>query len=197
MRWKDRVHWNLHTLAEKAVQAGLLNVCSRGYGATQQVIHQGFSSLTPAQRIVYLAEAVPALDEMFQRQFAAGPRGKRVMPHDPRTPAAAAVAARLNQRFALARSRARSARRRAPALPRRCTFGQQFQRNGVVLQTEPDSEDRDSGGLRIGASGTQLGVHLGAQCPRRRRGPVSAKPAICDVAESGIARISQRSEGIG
>jgi hypothetical protein len=72
MRWKDRVDWNLHTLAEKAVQAGLLNVGSRGYGATQQVIHQGFSSLTPAQRIVYLAEAVPALDEMFQRQFAAG-----------------------------------------------------------------------------------------------------------------------------
>jgi hypothetical protein len=64
MSGKDRVDWDLHKLAEQAVEAGLLDAGSRGYDITQQVIHQGFDSLTPAQRQAYIREAVPALNEM-------------------------------------------------------------------------------------------------------------------------------------
>jgi hypothetical protein len=69
MSGKDRVDWNLHKLAEQAVEAGLLEAGSRGYDITQQVIHQGFDSLTPAQRQASIREAVPALNEMARRQF--------------------------------------------------------------------------------------------------------------------------------
>jgi hypothetical protein len=69
MSGKDRVDWNLHKLAEQAVEAGLLIAGSRGYDITQQVIQQGFDSLTPAQRQAYIREAVPALHEMVRRQF--------------------------------------------------------------------------------------------------------------------------------
>jgi hypothetical protein len=64
----ERFDWNLNRLAEQAVQAGLLNAGSRGHEITQEVILRGFESLSPVQRIVYLAEAVPALDEMMRRQ---------------------------------------------------------------------------------------------------------------------------------
>jgi hypothetical protein len=70
MSEKDRVDWNLHKLAEQAVEAGLLDAGSRGYDITQQVIHDGFDSLTPAQRRAYTREVVPALNEMVLRQFA-------------------------------------------------------------------------------------------------------------------------------
>jgi hypothetical protein len=69
MSGKGRVDWNLHKLAEQAVEAGLLNAGSRGYDITQQVIHQGFNSLTPAQRQAYIREAVPALNEMVRWQY--------------------------------------------------------------------------------------------------------------------------------
>jgi hypothetical protein len=36
---------------------------------TQQVIHDGYESLSPAQRQVFIAEALPALNEMMRRQF--------------------------------------------------------------------------------------------------------------------------------
>ena len=65
----DRTDWRLHELAEQAVEAGLLDAGSRGYDLTQQVIHQGFNSLTPAQREAYITEAVPALNEMMRRRF--------------------------------------------------------------------------------------------------------------------------------
>jgi hypothetical protein len=69
MSGKGRVDWNLHKLAEQAVEAGLLIAGSRGYDITQQVIHQGFNSLTPAQRQAYIREAVPALNEMVRWQY--------------------------------------------------------------------------------------------------------------------------------
>jgi hypothetical protein len=69
MSGKHHVDWNLHRLAERAVKAGLLDAGSRGYDITQQVIRQGLSSLTPAQRHAYSREAVPALKEMVRRQF--------------------------------------------------------------------------------------------------------------------------------
>jgi hypothetical protein len=69
MDGEDRIDWNLHKLAEQAVQAGLLNAGSRGYEITQQVIRGGLDSLSRTQRIVYLAEAVPALNETLRRQF--------------------------------------------------------------------------------------------------------------------------------
>jgi hypothetical protein len=69
MSGKDRVDWNLRKLAEQALEAGLLDAGSRGYDIIQQVIQQGFDSLTPAQRRAYIREAVPALNEMVRRQF--------------------------------------------------------------------------------------------------------------------------------
>jgi hypothetical protein len=64
----DRFDWNLNRLAEQAVQAGLLSAGTRGHEITQGVILRGFESLSPMQRILYIAEALPALDEMMRRQ---------------------------------------------------------------------------------------------------------------------------------
>ena len=69
MSGKHRVDWNLHRLTEQAVRAGLLDGGSRGYDITQQVIHQGLNSLTPAQHHAYIREAVPALKKMLRRKF--------------------------------------------------------------------------------------------------------------------------------
>jgi hypothetical protein len=69
MSGQDCTDWRLHELAQQAVDAGLLNAGSRGYGITQQVIRRGYESLSPAQRQVFIAEALPALNEMMRRQF--------------------------------------------------------------------------------------------------------------------------------
>jgi hypothetical protein len=63
----DRVDWRLHV--DQAVQEGLIEVESRGYRITQQVIRQGFASLSPEQRCVYITEVLPALNEMARRQY--------------------------------------------------------------------------------------------------------------------------------
>jgi hypothetical protein len=63
-----RFDWHLNSLTEQAVEAGLLSSGSRGHKITQQVVLRGLDSLSPAQRIVYLTEAVPALNEMLRRQ---------------------------------------------------------------------------------------------------------------------------------
>jgi hypothetical protein len=65
----DRFDWNLNRLIELAVEAGLVSAGSRGHEITQRVIWRGIDSLSPGQRMVYLAEAVPALNEMLQRQY--------------------------------------------------------------------------------------------------------------------------------
>jgi hypothetical protein len=64
----NRFDWHLNRLTEQAVQAGLLSAGSRGHEITKEVILRGFESLSPMQRLVYLAEAVPALDEIMRRQ---------------------------------------------------------------------------------------------------------------------------------
>jgi hypothetical protein len=69
MGGEDRTDWRLHELAEQAVEAGLLDLGSRGYAITLQVIRRGFESLSPEQRHVYITEAVPALNEMMRRRF--------------------------------------------------------------------------------------------------------------------------------
>jgi hypothetical protein len=66
---EDRIDWRIHKLSGLAVEAGLLNAGSRGHTITQQVIRHGYESLSPAQRQVFIAEALPALNEMMQRQF--------------------------------------------------------------------------------------------------------------------------------
>jgi hypothetical protein len=81
-----RFDWSLNRLTEQAVEAGLLGAGSRAHEITQQVILRGFDSLSPGQRLVYLTEAVPALDEMRQRQCPGARDGHRCPPH---TPAAA------------------------------------------------------------------------------------------------------------
>ena len=60
--------WRLLKLAEQAVEAGLLNAGSRGHKITLQVVGQGFASLSLNQREIYMAEALPALNEMMRRQ---------------------------------------------------------------------------------------------------------------------------------
>jgi hypothetical protein len=69
MNGMDRFDWNLNRLTELAVEAGLLSAGSRGHEITQRVIWRGVDSLSPGQRVVYLAEAVPVLNEMLRRQF--------------------------------------------------------------------------------------------------------------------------------
>jgi hypothetical protein len=51
------------------VEEGLLDAGSRGYEVTPCVIRAGFNSLSPAQREVYIKEAVPALNEVMRRRF--------------------------------------------------------------------------------------------------------------------------------
>jgi hypothetical protein len=55
--------------SEQAVDAGLIVSDSRAYDIIQQVIEEGFDSLTAAQRQAYIREAVPVLNEMARRQF--------------------------------------------------------------------------------------------------------------------------------
>jgi hypothetical protein len=69
MSGEDGTNWRLHELMEQAVEAGLLDAGSRGHEITQQVIHERYESLFPAQRQVFIAEALPALNEMMRRQF--------------------------------------------------------------------------------------------------------------------------------
>jgi hypothetical protein len=69
MAGEDRTDWQLHKLTVQAVEAGLLIAGSPGHETTLQVIRRGFDSLSPTQRLVFLAEAVPAINEMMQRQF--------------------------------------------------------------------------------------------------------------------------------
>jgi hypothetical protein len=68
MGGEDRIGRRLHELTGQAVAEGLLDAASRAYDITQQVIHQGFDSLTPPQRQAYITEAVPVMRRRFLRE---------------------------------------------------------------------------------------------------------------------------------
>ena len=61
----DLINW-----VERAVQEGLLQPNSTGYELAQRAIRQGLDSLSHQQRETYIAQVVPALNEMARRQFA-------------------------------------------------------------------------------------------------------------------------------
>jgi hypothetical protein len=63
----DCVEWRLYV--EQAVQEGVLEAESRGYAVAQEVIKQGFATLSPEQRRVYVREVLPALNEMARREY--------------------------------------------------------------------------------------------------------------------------------
>jgi hypothetical protein len=65
----DHIGWYLHEQVQQAVEAGLIEVSSRGYWISQRVIHRGFDSLCPKQRSIYNREILPALNEMAWRQY--------------------------------------------------------------------------------------------------------------------------------
>ena len=69
MDQSDRINFGLHEEVEQAVQKGLLQQGTRGYGIAQQVIHQGIASLSADQRSFYYREVVPALNAMARWQY--------------------------------------------------------------------------------------------------------------------------------
>jgi hypothetical protein len=69
MDHSDRSDFGLHEQVEEAVQKGLLQEGTRAHGIAQQVVHQGFTSLSADQRRFYYREVVPALNEMARWQY--------------------------------------------------------------------------------------------------------------------------------
>jgi hypothetical protein len=66
----DRIDFGLHEQVEQAVQKGLLQEGTRAHWVAQQVVHQGFASLSADQRRFYYREVMPALNEMARWQYA-------------------------------------------------------------------------------------------------------------------------------
>ena len=55
------IDFGLHDLIEDLVDEGIIEEKSLPYGVAQQVIHDGYWSLSPKQRALYDAVIVPAL----------------------------------------------------------------------------------------------------------------------------------------
>jgi hypothetical protein len=64
--------FDLHNAVQKLIAEGLLEENSEPHRVARIVIHDGYDSLTPAQRILYDAEVIPAL-----RKLAEEVEGKR------------------------------------------------------------------------------------------------------------------------
>ncbi|MDP9523369.1 hypothetical protein [Pseudomonas putida] len=50
MGWNDHVDWELNDAIQDLLDEGLLDQETAGYGVAQQVIHEGYDSLTPKQK---------------------------------------------------------------------------------------------------------------------------------------------------
>ena len=57
----------LYLMIEDLVDEGELEKDTPAYGISQQVIHQGYDSLTPRQKSVYDKIVVPALERLAER----------------------------------------------------------------------------------------------------------------------------------
>jgi hypothetical protein len=61
MGHNDHINFELHDDIEDLVAEGLLDADSAGYGVAQQVINQGYASLSEKQGAVWDINVVPAL----------------------------------------------------------------------------------------------------------------------------------------
>ena len=62
MGWNDHVDWDANDAIKDLVAEGVLEEKTPAYGVAQQVIHEGYNSLSPNQRWVFDAYVVPALE---------------------------------------------------------------------------------------------------------------------------------------
>lgn len=53
MGWNDHVDWELNDAIQDLLDEGMLEEGSAGYGVAQQVIHDGYDSLSPKQKHVF------------------------------------------------------------------------------------------------------------------------------------------------
>lgn len=65
----DDIDWDLLALIDDLVDSGDLEKGSKEYGIAQQVVHQGYESLSPKQRYVYDKHVAPLLTERAGEQY--------------------------------------------------------------------------------------------------------------------------------
>ncbi|MCE1083967.1 DUF3052 domain-containing protein [Pseudomonas asiatica] len=53
MGWNDNVDWELNDAIQDLLDEGLLKEDTAGYGVAQQVIHEGYDSLSSKQKHVF------------------------------------------------------------------------------------------------------------------------------------------------
>ena len=70
MGWNDHIDMDLSEAIESLVGDGYLDETehAKALGVAQQVIHQGFESLSPKQRTLYEAVIEPALKKQSEQQ---------------------------------------------------------------------------------------------------------------------------------
>lgn len=64
MGWSDQYDFELAEMVDEAVEEGLLDEHSAGYGVAQQVITQGRESLSARQAAVFDGQVVDALKKL-------------------------------------------------------------------------------------------------------------------------------------
>ena len=68
MGFNDHIDFELNDLIEDLVSELMLERGTPAFGIAQQVIHQGYDSLTPKQRAVYESVITPALRKMGEQR---------------------------------------------------------------------------------------------------------------------------------
>ncbi len=64
----DHIDFELHDLVEDLVSELILERGTPAFGVAQQVIHQGYDSLTSKQRFVYDSVVAPLLKRLGERR---------------------------------------------------------------------------------------------------------------------------------
>jgi hypothetical protein len=70
MGWNNHVDFELHELISDAVDESYIEVDTPAYGIAQQLIHQGYNSLTVRQKVVYDDRVFSALKRFQKMQDA-------------------------------------------------------------------------------------------------------------------------------
>jgi len=63
----DHIDIELHDAIEELVSEGQIEKETLGYRIAQQVIHQGYETLSPAQKHSYDSEILPALSRLAEQ----------------------------------------------------------------------------------------------------------------------------------
>lgn len=65
----DDIDWDLLAQIDDLIDSGDLEEGTKEYGIAQQVVHQGYESLSPKQRYVYDKLLAPLLTERADEQY--------------------------------------------------------------------------------------------------------------------------------